>query len=392
MENGTLIPLLLTFGGMVIAAVLLAVLFVPKFHLAIVRAPPDRALAYLTYKLRVAQHRVTEEEGSLTVRIGPTSAVRISARASDGGSRVLYQAYATPAGWGTLMTLIILSAAVPVVTGILAIVGVLYVFFRDRAFARSRVAPLVPADGNLPEPPGPEDVSAILVTALAEGHRAAIEAYEAERASFWDYQGIVILCAIILWAVLFMAAFLLNKSDDFAESLSVSVGLATLAAVLFAALTGGLLWRRFRPRFLRHRAWAERLRRAMEREAARETLEGAELSVFELLSEASQEFPVWREAVRRAGLSLDPAAGILVLAMAVWAISLVLGAIFFAMGGDVFPALALGFAGSGLGAALYLFHQRWKRKREEKQSQEVAAWNRRLEAVQTQMERFLREL
>jgi len=66
--------------------VLFAAAFLWKGRIGHVAAPPDRALAGIAYALRMSMHRVEERSGSLMVRLGSSTAVKVIARPSGDGA------------------------------------------------------------------------------------------------------------------------------------------------------------------------------------------------------------------------------------------------------------------------------------------------------------------
>src|SRR5437899_9826942 len=161
----------LFFGIIGVGGAFLGITFLPKYPVRDVRAEPGAALAYLANRLRLMVYRVAESPGRLTVRIGSFSAILVTARPTPSGCRVLYQPFATPSGWGTLLTLLII-----VYTGLVGLGLAAYGFLRALSFSTSVVAPLLPVDGSLPAIPVEDRTRSVLLEPLSEAHPAAAEA------------------------------------------------------------------------------------------------------------------------------------------------------------------------------------------------------------------------
>src|SRR5438445_7218079 len=113
-------------------------------------------------------YRVAESPGRLTVRIGSFSAILVTARPTPSGCRVLYQPFATPSGWGTLLTLLII-----VYTGLAGLGLAAYGFLRAWSFSTSVVAPLLPVARSLPAIPVEACTRSARLEAPPGAHRPA---------------------------------------------------------------------------------------------------------------------------------------------------------------------------------------------------------------------------
>ncbi len=376
----------LFFGIIVAGGAFLGITFLPKYPVRDVRAEPGAALAYLANRLRLMGYRVAESPGRLTVRIGSFSAILVTARPTPSGCRVLYQPFATPSGWGTLLTLLII-----VYTGLAGLGLAAYGFLRAWSFSSSVVAPLLPADGSLPEIPVEDRTRSMLLETLSEAHRAAAEATEALRSNYGDLQAIVIGGAIVVWLFVFVLFASADVSADFTARMTMGAVRAT-AAVAAAAIPLGILIRiRLRPNVLLHRAHTERLRAAMARASAPGAPEGSEPSAFELLMDASVEVPSWIKVSRRGGLNRDPAAGLFILVAAVWSFSLVSAAFSFVFFNPVLAAL-LGSLGIALSVIATLLYRRWKRRWEEETQRALRDWKGRIDRIRAEMSRYIEDL
>lgn len=390
---GVLIALLLqigiiyvfVYGGLAAAAILLGALFLPKYSLGRMKGAPDDILAFLARRLRLAEYRVEQAPGRLTIRLGSLRAVRLSVLPSQTGCEVRYQPYATPSGWGTLVFLTVVGW-----TSLLAIPVILYAFLGTRSFARREVADLLPREAIPPQAPA-DEVRTLLLESLSEAHRFAAEAHEAALSTYRDIQGIVAIAATVVWLLLFIAMSLALPEPDFALRIGGSALYA--AGIVSAATVPGLMVgrARFQPRIRRYRGWAMRLTAALHREAARAALAENESSAFELLSEAALEVPLWIEATRRGGINRDPAAGILLM-MAILSSVSVASAAVSVLWFDLLLGSGLLAAGVGGFAGAFLFYRRWERRWNVETVRIMADWKLRLDGVRGQMERYLQEL
>jgi len=376
----------LFFGDIAAGGAFLGITFLPKYPVRDVRAEPGAALAYLANRLRLMGYRVAESPGRLTIRIGSFSAILVTARPTPSGCRVLYQPFATPSGWGTLLTLLII-----VYTGLAGLGLAAYGLLRAWSFSTSVVAPLLPADGSLPEIPAEDRTRYMLLETLSEAHRAAAEATEALRSNYGDLQAIVVGGAIVVWLFVFVLFASADVSADFTARMMMAAARAT-AAVAAAAIPLGILIRiRLRPNVLLHRAHAERLRAAMARASAPGAPEGSEPSAFELLMDASVEVPSWIRVSRRGGLNRDPPAGLFIVVAAVWSITLVSAAFSFVFFNPVLAAL-WGSLGIALSVIATLFYRRWKRRWEEETKRALRDWEGRIDRIRAEMSRYIEDL
>ena len=377
--------ILMIFGFCVAAVAVLSCLFLPRFSLTVSTADAGQVLSYVAYQLRRRGFRVEETSGLATVRLGSTVAVRIRARPSLRGSKVSYQTYATPAGWGTLITLIVLIWGAPASFG-----AILYVFRKARKFARDVVVLLV--RGSESASPAPEDeVRTMLVSSLSEGHRLASEAYEALRSSYTDSVALVGVTAGLAWGVVFVVLLFLPR---FVGGWIGAAGVGIIAGVITGLGLYAQLRRTTGRRLRTLRGWSGRLRDAFSREAVQAQSEAPEPSSIELLLEASRQIPTWLQAKRRAGLSADQAAD--------WVVFILSLAAFWTAWAAVaqlltptppFLLVSLEFTATiVLAVAGYVVWGRWKRKRDEALVRAQAEWRRRIDALQAKLDGLFQDL
>lgn len=377
----------LPLGFAVAATILLAGLFLPAFPLVDSPAQPERVLARVAYEIRRTGLQVEEGRDSLTIRLGKTVAVRIRARHSPTGSRVRYQAYATPAGWGTLITLIVIVWGAPAGMG-----AQLYAARKARAYARDVVASLVRGSESATPSRPEEETRVLLISGLSEGHRLAAEAYESLRSAYGDWLVLAGFTGFLVWGVVFAALIAMPPLRPFSMDLQGILAASAATGTVTAAALLALVRRRVRPQLIRSRSWSDRLHEALSRETGRIPPDIAQPSSVEILLDASSQIPSWMEARRRAGLSGNQAADWVVFIVSVWAAwSLVFG-VSELVGGSLLNAF-LGLAGGlGLVFVAFLLWARWKRQRDAAIARTREEWHRRMEALQSGFHRFLEDL
>lgn len=372
--------------ALIVVAVVFAWLFLPWKTIAHSPLPPDSLREHVVYELRREGLRVEEIPDGTKVRLGSVAALRFRVVPVSRGSELQYQAYATPSGWGTLITLIVL-----VWTSLIGVLVVVYVGHKAGRFARDRLSALVTAADNLPPPPA-DDIRVLLVHSLSEGHRLASDAYEAQRSALGDSAALVAIAGLAVWAFVLLGLYVgLPPGSPWREA-GPLLGLATLIAVV---VTGGLewaVWRHVRPRLLASRAWAERLRLALVRETSHEPPAPAEPSSVELLMSLSEQIPAWLRIRRWAGLSGDQAAGWVVFLLSFGAFWIFWLAADFAFMAAFLYALLAGLGGTGLAVGAYFYWARWRERQEETIGRTLDEWRRRTDSLRSRFDRFLQDL
>jgi hypothetical protein len=366
---------------------LFALVFLWRFPLGRVAAPPEQVLASIAQAMRRSLYRVTEEPGQLTVRTGSLSAVKVRARPVPEGTALSYTVYATPAGWSLIMIVFILLYQLVMFTA----PAVLYILLQVRGFVRERVLPLV-ASGGLPPFATPGgDVRTVLIEGLSEGYRIASEASEAEHSTYHDLLLLAFALGLVTWALVFPGVFVSSVEPDFVQRLLVSSVVALLGGTGVALGSGLLIRHVLRPRLLRLDLWTGQLRDALAREAGWAPLVGEPKSTLELLIEASSEVPTWLSALRRGGLSREPGTWVVIVLAAFWGLFLI-GAAGFLAASLPLVAIIAGTGGAGLVAGTYFLYRGWHRRVDAEKAQIVSSWDRRLAAIRAQMEQFLQDL
>jgi len=365
---------------------LFSVVFVSKGRIGHLAVPPERALAGIAHAMRASLYRVTEETGSLTVRLDSVSAVKVLARPAADGTDVYFQPYATPAGWSFIIISFFLWSL-----AFLAVPLILFIFMEARGFARDRIASLTTGGAQPPAPLAATEVKALLIDGLSEGNRLASEAYEAEQSGYHDWLLLALLGGIVTWGLVFAWTFTASAEPDFGRRLEVPTVIAVAAGTMVTVLGGLVVRAALRSRLLRLKGWADRLRDALATEAGSTAPREHLPSSFELLSEAARQLPEWLTSLRRGGLSRDPGTWLVIVIAGFWSASLFVGAASLAVFAPLLAAV-LTLGGFLLTALCYLLYQRWRRRVDSERERTLSDWDRRLDSVRTSMDQFLRDL
>jgi len=262
-------------------------------------------------------------------------------------------------------------------------------FGRALVFAR-RLAASLPADGEIPEETSVADVDALLLVGLSEGHRLAAEAYEAHRSSYWDAQVIVLVTALLAWAITLVV--IVTSGSWWIDRPFDLLAYATAAGASVALPAGLLVWRRYGARLREFRAWSIRLEAAWLRQAARAAPSDTEPSTFELLAEASSHVPSWVDASRRSGFLEAPHTGFLAPVLAFWAFLLFVWGASLLIGGSAAIGLLLLGGGVLLAAGAHALNRQWRRAQDSAAQRLLSDWTNRYDAIRGRMERFLQDL
>lgn len=376
-----------SYGGLLAAVLVLAALFLPRFRLREVAAPPGRVLEYLDWKLRTSALRVVPGPQMIRVRVTPRVAAKLHVTPSAAGSDVRWQADLAAFMWVGLAVVLLLGWFLPFF-GLAAIPFEAYAFLRARRFARGTVAAAMLPGRELPPLPVRDRVGWILVGALSESYRLALEAHEATRTFFWSTVAMLLLVVNSIDAVVLLPA-LAAPPYSLSWELQVVAELSTFAAIVLPGAV--LVHRLFRARFRSGRADVARLRAALLEEG---TDAGADRqSTFEVVAEASQRIPDWVRIVKRSGVRAEPAWAILVLLLAI-------GGAYLAVAAFVMAAIGLPFAivlvVAAVAAALLVLcgwsARRWTRRRDQALEADASALRVRFDEVRAEMERYLGEL
>jgi len=381
--------LLLMVGPAVVAVVLLAAFFLPKFRVGRTAVPPAEALRALARALRFARFMVTETPDHLKVRVGSWTMVEVFATPWDRGAQLSCRPGATTGAW-VVIILLVMWLGVPL-SSLAAIPVIVAIFLLDRRFVRRQIAPLLPSLSAPTAGGEADEIRSALVQGISEGHRLATEAYEIERSAYHDGQLVVVLVAIVVWALAFIALFTASVESDFGRRASQSAAVSLAAAVPSGAILGYLVHRAFREKLRDLRAWSVRLYAQLEAETADRPAASKESSAFELLADASRHVPDWVAVRRDRFFQREPGAAIVLFVLGFWAIPTFTAGIVLVWTSPLWGGILL-LAGVGLAAAALLFYRRWRRALQEEADQELASWSRRLEGLRDRADGFLREL
>ncbi len=379
------------FIPMIVDALLMTILFLPKFRIFLIKSSPEKVIKCLAYKLRTEQYRVEERPRYLMVRIGRWSAVEIYKVTKADETKIFYRASATPAGWSTTIILIMMTT-VHFLIGIISIIVILYIYLRDRQFIYRHITPLRPVDGILPDltPNDKDEINIKLLTGLSEGYRLASEAYEAEQRSRQNYQALVLIGVLLAWLTVF--PFFIFVENSSTAQLWNTIRWALLWTIAFTIFLLWFIRRWFHPRLQQYHRWSERLRERLSLEVSGKVPKDEPTSTFETLAETSREIPAWVKSIRRKGLNLDPGTELLIqLALGT---SFLVFTLFFLMiiFGNVFAAVLFGAAGTIVGIISYMYYRTWKQRWKETTTQTLNKWKKQYDDLRLKMEQYLQDL
>ncbi len=370
----------LIFGGPILFLGVLVVLFLRKPLLATVPAPPHAVRRDLAYRIRATGYPVEFAKDVLRVKFDSLAALKLHIRETwEGGSEIRYEVDATTKGWALVLILALIGYV-----AIASIVVALLIHFRARRFARSRVAPLLsalPPLGMLP----PADVRSLLIEGLSEAQRLSSEALEYEREAGQNAIGLVLLAAVVLWAILFVTfALYVPLSSDAMASAAI---IATAVSGAGAALGLWLVHEGTSGRAAELEQDASFYRALWAAEAISAPPSGEPRGGLELLLRAALRSPYWREIRRRRRFWHDPVAG---LAMFVFAY----GAVMLSMLAIVTPLplewrAFLGGFGALLGLGGLWFVRSWIREVRGQDERDRRDWEKRRETIEAELWRIL---
>jgi hypothetical protein len=344
---------------------------------------PKEVLQDLAHRLRSGNYRVTEEPGKLSIQITPLVAIKVHAVADGANSEILYQADATPGGWTVLVLLFLFTR------GFAGFPMALYHFLKARRFAEDQLRPQLPKGGVPRAKVGAGDIRDRLIDSLSEGHRLAAEAYEATQSRYEDRWLSLGFGAIFLWMILLMTLGVgLQATLTSNPAYLLIIPSAITLAILIPSVWSTRKW--FKPRIHDYREWADRLREALEKETAHETIESPESSAFELIVQAYRLVPTWLEARRKGSFSRESGAWMLIFTGAIFAAWLVVIAIILHT--FVIWSLVLLVGAAALTGLCYLLYSRLKERANEEGVRTLRDWNYRLDVMHQKMVKYLEEL
>ena len=391
--NVALVALIVKYAGANLNVLIYAVFFmfatlwgllfyiVPRLDTA--TGTPKEVLQDLAHRLRSGRYRVTEEPGRLSIQITPLVAIKVHAVADGANSEILYQADATPGGWTVLVLLFLFTR------GFAGFPMALYHFLKARRFAEDQLRPQLPKGGVPRAKVGAGDIRDRLIDSLSEGHRLAAEAYEATQSRYEDRWLSLGFGAIFLWMILLMTLGVgLQATLTSNPAYLLIIPSAITLAILIPSVWSTRKW--FKPRIHDYREWADRLREALEKETAHETIESPESSAFELIVQAYRLVPTWLEARRKGSFSRESGAWMLIFTGAIFAAWLVVIAIILHT--FVIWSLVLLVGAAALTGLCYLLYSRLKERANEEGVRTLRDWNYRLDVMHQKMVKYLEEL
>ncbi len=363
--------------------VMLPLIFLVRFRLPPVQLEPHAALSALAHALRAMAFDVAEGGDHISVRVGSLTRVKLRARAVRGGTVISYQADATPGGWTTIIVSVLVLPPLSVLVSLFVLNRAL-LFVERRILTRLDQLPTV-ASCTI-------GTRALLVQGLSEGHRMALEAYEAEKSNYEDKTIITSILGLFLFVAMVVLMMQVSVFDGFPEtSFWPVISVCVAAAVCFVIPLIFAARHRARPRILELKSQAARLEVALARETSLTPPPDGYPSSFELVADAWQQMPRWLESKRRAGMFMDPGTWLVIFILAyAGVLGIALTAVSVAQNsGPVQIATGLGLAAS-FWIATYVLYTRWRESCVEEAARVRADWSKRLESMQTEMERFLR--
>ncbi|HKZ48039.1 MAG TPA: hypothetical protein VJ397_04525 [Thermoplasmata archaeon] len=390
----SLVYVLGLYGMMILAAVGLAIAFLPRFRFAFVKGDPEKLRTAVAYRLRLERYPVAEQGHQLAVRLGKASVAKLYFRLQGADTEVRWRADATPWGWGVLILLVFFSGGAPIISHVLggtALVSTAYLLVRARQFVRRFVRPLLVSPRAL-EPPRTDDVRASLITGLSEAHRLASEGLDAELSSRSDDLAVAGLGGVLVWAALFILLFQASAEADFARRVGDAAFPALIAGISAAVMVGALLFQRYGRSLAILRAWTERLHTALSKEIAAQPGGEAEPSTFEVLAEASVQVRPWLSSARRAGYGRDLGSWFLLFVIGFWGVYATVAGVGLALTANPWVGFAALTAGLVLLWATASLHRRRQRSRDQDIRQATAEWQKRFDGARTAMEQYLQGL
>ena len=309
----------------------------------------------------------------MKITVGSVSAIKIHVRPGPRGTEVRYEVDATGLGWALVIVLMITGYL-----GLVSLILAIYIHASAGAFARNRLLPALrhPPLGTLPSP----DLRSFLLEGLSEAGRLVTEAYDLEREAQQNGIGLILVGAILLWAVA-LIGFQNLLGPGVPNVLSLSVLLALVVSGTAAGLGSWAVYTRSRPVIRELEAEKAQYAAALAYETFGPSVPEVEQGGLELLLRAALRSARWREIRRHRRPWHDPIIGF------TWFI-LAWGAfITFALATSGFLALEwrLGLVGFGSVCVLLLVwtvrsERREIRRRDERDRMD---WERRRQEIET---------
>jgi len=220
---------------------------------------------------------------------------------------------------------------------------------------------------------------------LSEAQRLSSEALEYEKEAGQNAIGLVLLAAVVLWAILFVTfALYVPLSSDAMASAAI---IATAVSIAGAALGLWLVHEGMSGRAAELEQDASFYRALWAAEAINAPSSGEPRGGLELLLRAALRSPYWREIRRRRRFWHDPVAG---LGMFIFAY----GAVLLSMLAIVTPLplewrVFLGGFGALLGLGGLWFVRSWIREIRGQDERDRRDWEKRRETIEAELWRIL---
>jgi len=362
----------------------LAVVYALRFKLSTVPEAPSEVLSKLAHQLRASGMRVKEERSGIAVQASSLVEVKVLAKATPEGTRVLYAAYATPAGWAIVMVFVLLFAWV-------SLAASFYILYRSAVFSGGRVYPVLSGTRVNERAAAVVSTRDMLIDSLSEARRLSAESYEAAKSNYHDalimlalgVSLISIVVALLLWFYL---------PDDFTRQARgmISIGTGLAVGVAVSLVTWWSVATDAKPRMQSLKQWSKRLESALYRETEASAPPDAEASSLELIIDSYRQLPTWLSVRRRAGMFREPGTWMLIFLCSYMGVPSGVGGAVALFQGNLTvggPLLAISALLLSFSAFLYI---RWRRLKAKEDSAVSADWTARLDSLNAEMEAYLR--
>lgn len=369
--------------GMLVPAV---VAFLLRFSIVRMKGDAKKILADLASKLRIAGFAVSKKRCSLIVNTDKFFATKISARESGEGATVTYQAYATPSGWTVWFVMLLLfTYTAPVMLGIsLLALRTAAVFTSGQVLGRVLGPPAtVPPDRET-------RIRTLLLESLSESKRISQEALQSAKSRYHDWIAIVVVLGLGLGlGVLALVSVYALDGWETRAGLLYALGSGAAAGLAFVLIGWRVLASRVRDHIKDMASWADRLEAALKTEISAERPPDGAMSSFELIAESFKRMPIWLEERRKGAMTRDPAAWFFLFFLACLCYSSAMAALLgITSGSPLIAGLSL-LLTIALCLVMLLTYRRWKGEQNVEAVELTADWEKRFEALRSEMESYL---
>ena len=372
---GWLLPLGLLFLAAIIAAATFQIYILVK-SVGSYWIPLDSATTtnYLMMELNRRYLRVVSSPEGFKLNLTTISGLKIKIRPVNGGTKVVIKAEPTTDGWILIIVFVIFH-----MTSILIFPLAIQLYLKANKFTREVIEPILSFPPSDVEIHVEEDVNLILLQSLAEGHRIAAEAFEAQRSYYQD----VLLIAVIFWLICGSSLMVLAADSSFPSV--VIMGSLLLASILMIPFIL-YAWFWVRPLTYEYKAWTEGLWERWQRETTGQMVSSG---CLEYLLDACMEMPKWIEARWGASHYREPGIWSTIAIIIYFASLLALGLF------PIDPYVSTEFwwvkyllSSLLFGASIILF-LRWRRAMSVARNRTRALWNKRKSIIESEIESLL---